>query len=384
MHISLAIGNGFDLNLKLKTNYKDFYEHVQNNKKELFEENIFFKRINKDINYWEEFEIMLGIMTCYHPNEDDFIDEIYKKDFNLNIDEIKSIVKHILADFEDDISYETYDKSLEEFYTEFKAYISNQEQLVNLSLEDNQKRIHNSTLYFWHDFDDGEQSIFFQKIESELQHTGTFILKFSFLNFNYTSTLKNMIDVIDIDKLEEQWANLIMKKTNKDANVSIEINHYHVHASKDSGMFLGVDNQSQLKTEFFPDSDFRDFLIKPKKIDSYGRGNKNKYISLFQNSHYIYIYGMSLGRTDSTWWSSILESICDQHRDKKAIIHYFSPGFTLDKGSYNFPKNRKTIRDLLLRYDPRIQNLENEELKGDIQNRIIPIANSSIMFNSLS
>ncbi|GED49545.1 hypothetical protein CMA01_19550 [Carnobacterium maltaromaticum] len=382
MDISFAIGNGFDLNLGLKTNYSDFYKHVRLNKKELFENNIFFKRINKDVTYWEEFEIMLGIMTCYNPNETDFVDEIYKRNFKLNRDEISSIVKHIIEGSNDDISFETYDRSLEEFFTEFKAYISNEEKLLNLTLEENQQRIQNSILRFWHDFEEEEQSIFFEKVKSELQHTNTFNLNFSFLNFNYTSTLKNMIDVIDINNLKEQWTKLIKEKTNKEASVSIEINHYHVHASKDSGMFLGVDNQEQLKTEFFPDSDYRDFLIKPKKIEAYGRGNKSKYIRLIRNSHYIYIYGMSLGRTDSTWWTNALDSICERNSRKKVIIHYYANDFILDKGNYSFSKNSKIIRDLLLRYNPLIQDLDDDDLKADIYNSIIPIANSTIMFKS--
>ena len=53
MNITFMIGNGFDLNLNLKTGYKDFYKYYIENTKE----DIISKSIKNNYELWADLEL---------------------------------------------------------------------------------------------------------------------------------------------------------------------------------------------------------------------------------------------------------------------------------------------------------------------------------------
>ena len=68
MKITFLIGNGFDLNLGLKTTYKDFYKnYLMTLDSEVINNNVLYKHIDKNIEDWVDFETRLGLFT-FPPN----------------------------------------------------------------------------------------------------------------------------------------------------------------------------------------------------------------------------------------------------------------------------------------------------------------------------
>lgn len=73
MNILFMIGNGFDLNLGLKTSYSDFYEYY----KSLPSENIFIENLkneisNEEICDWSDLELALGKYSSKVESEEEY------------------------------------------------------------------------------------------------------------------------------------------------------------------------------------------------------------------------------------------------------------------------------------------------------------------------
>ncbi len=78
MNITFLIGNGFDLNLGLKTSYQDFLDYYLKNTNNDTEIIKYFKNIIKeeqenDIDTWADAEIFLGKITEKFDDADKFL-----------------------------------------------------------------------------------------------------------------------------------------------------------------------------------------------------------------------------------------------------------------------------------------------------------------------
>lgn len=384
MNFTFVIGNGFDINLGLKTKYTDFYEYIERNN--LLEDNMFFEKIRENVEYWEDFEKMLGIMTCFHKDITIFKNRINNCGFNISVAESEKLAKHLIGDGTEKVTWIKYNQDLKNFYTEFKKYLESEESRVEILENETSRKINNSLLYFWKDFEEEEQKKFFESIQRSLDtqiwngNDKILDLTFEFLNFNYSSTLENMLNCINLEMLEMTWIKLLKSKLNVSYNIKLTIktNHYHVHANKDSGMFLGVDNVSQLYEDFFPDIDMMDTIIKPYKIDDYIDGNTDKYRNILEKSDYVYIFGMSIGITDLTWWKICIELILKN--SAIIVIHYFENDFRIHVSDYEYTTNKDKIRRMLLMYDDTFDKIVDRRARRKIKNGVIPISNSQIMF----
>jgi len=72
MNITFLIGNGFDLNLKLKTRYSDFYEYyIENDPNDLLS-----KSIKSDYEMWSDLELGIGkfLETIDEGQVEEFLD----------------------------------------------------------------------------------------------------------------------------------------------------------------------------------------------------------------------------------------------------------------------------------------------------------------------
>lgn len=77
LNILYVIGNGFDLNLGLKTSYKDFYDHyhsIESSKKDI---DLLKKDLSDNYNNWADLELALGSYTEKLESSDVF-DEVFE------------------------------------------------------------------------------------------------------------------------------------------------------------------------------------------------------------------------------------------------------------------------------------------------------------------
>lgn len=111
-----------------------------------------------------------------------------------------------------------------------------------------------------------------------------------------------------------------------------------MHGTTENDMVLGVNDESQIqKPEIFENygDEYKNDLIKQRTNEMNGANIDSKCGKILNESHLIYIYGMSLGATDALWWGRIMELLVS-HENVQVIIHaYNAPPSQLLKRAFH-------------------------------------------------
>ena len=266
MNITFLIGNGFDLNLGLKTTYHNFLDYyylkiidddndnIKNFKKIIEEER------TKGIDTWADAEISLGRITEKFDDVDKFLE------------------------------------CFEDFCLKLSYYLENEQNKVNYELH-KEDIIKNFEFIFYNLkflIDSNYQKHFPNLIKDKAN-----LHKFNFINLNYTNTLDNFLKMFS------------------------NINYVKIHNSLDEHIILGLADNSQIENkEFLKNRTFAELLIK-KSWDDYLGNNKYEIASNYiQNSDIVILYGVSLGETDKYLWKEIHNWLISNPY-KKLIIYNF-------------------------------------------------------------
>ena len=322
MNITFMIGNGFDINLGLATQYKDFidiYRNIQVQDDEIIQK---FKKniINCDLPLWSNAEMAFGKQTsCINDN----------------------------------FSVEDYCYCHSHFCTALAEYLKVEQKKLELSkeklpviAENFSKAVNNLTIGF--------RAVPKGQIQSLISCYSSGI-SFNFIDFNYTNTL-----------------DLLCSHTNRLAGWKQHGNHnnsmgklIHVHGTVEKDMVLGVHDESQISnTECFKSYDtyYMAQLIK-SQTDIINEENTYKQtLQVLASSHLIYVYGMSLGDTDKFWWEKICHML-KQSGELRVILH-----------CYEAPEN-ELLRTDIKRFEDKqrnklfkLGNVEKEQ-RGSLQSR---------------
>lgn len=269
MRVTFLIGNGFDLNLGLRTTYKDFLENkylidYKNEKdpviKKFKEFIINSKGQSEDVgfgaNYWKDVEIAFGEST----NSQDLFQNGYE-----------------------------WQKCYDSFCDELLEYLKEEENKINC--EKLAQLFFNDIQNFYDKLfiDDaiGAQGI----VKSEIKNC-----EFNFIDFNYTLIIDRLVEFND----------KFLQNDNSIGKV------YHIHGDLNSGIILGVDNVGQVKNRSIFDPlgsySLRHF-VKPTSMDIKIPNIKNNAYRTIKASDIIIVYGCSLGDTDKTWRDYLCECI---------------------------------------------------------------------------
>lgn len=273
MIITFLIGNGFDVNLGLKTRYCDFYKYyvntdssnkslaVQRFKKEI---DIFIKNdTKKDDNLidWRDLEVALGKWTANLKAED--VQPLY---FDI-IDNLKEYLEKESRFFD----AEAFDGDL------FAKYLLN-------PVDGNFNRIQKeSLLRFWSRFLGSDDAI-------------------NIINFNYTHT---------IEALSGSKGGRLLLGNNFAGRKTILNPIYHIHQSlSDEEILVGLNDISQLgNKEFRDNSHICNLLIKPKTNELLGTGIDRDCEQIIANTNLFVLFGTSVGITDKKWWNAICKKL---------------------------------------------------------------------------
>lgn len=283
MNLTFLVGNGFDVGMGLKSKFEDFY------KSDIFknEKGIIYDLIKGDSIYnWSDFELSLGKCTS----------EIKESQFEEFFD----------SKMRFDINFKNYMKIEEKNHSYIKGYqdkiINNFENvLLNLEVETDDDILKNNILYYDRD---------------------TVII--DFIIFNYTEIFTESV---------YKSLNLYNKKMircGKNNFSYIKINNpIHIHGSlydMNHMNIIGVDREIQILNVQLFDEKFvektKPLLIKPYSNKYMGKKITDQCIDIIKNSNIIMIYGMSLGKTDETWWKNIAEWLIDSVNNLLFIFYY--------------------------------------------------------------
>ena len=325
MNITFFIGNGFDLNLGLKTSYKDFYLYF----KQKYPENIIAKEINIEDALWADLELAIGEFVSACKSEEEYDSLLNAKE------EMDLCLINYLRIENDKFSIIDADK----LSTNFKN------SLLNINQDFNPLNIKQF-----------EQSL---KIP-EPNH-------YIFINFNYTDTVDRIINCVNT-----KFKPFNVRKISNFHYNDVLQTPLHIHGTLNGNMVLAVNDRTQIKTDLDLPTYKINYLIKSSLNDELGLDNNNRLSSIILNSKYICIFGMSIGQTDKKWWSQVLKWLLNG-KDKK-LIYYAKNSQTTNRTAMAINRAERTAKQDLLR---KLGYIETD-IPEALLKQIIVVFNSSI------
>lgn len=325
MKIVYLLGNGFDINLGLKTRYTDFYEYYlkkdsKNNIIEKLKSNIFDNVVN-----WSDLELALGQYTSSFESVLEF-DNVYEDLLNGLCDYLnEESKKYDFSNLKNEVFFTDLCKP--EFFlkpgdiNEFKEY-KNQ-------------------------WGSSERNI-------------------SIINFNYTNTLEKITDALDLKQYIAVFNGIPFYL--KDL--------IHVHGSTDERTILGVNDITQIGNEnFHKENDIIEALIKTESNDKQKHLDDKKCQNLINSADIICIFGCSLGETDKFWWNLIGKNL---KRGIKVVI-FFRAEEQNPRFQHKILRLERKIRSLFL----SMSDLSDEEYEIFGKNVYIKINAEIFQLNNI-
>lgn len=269
MNIVFMIGNGFDLNLGLKTSYQSFYDfYTKKDLKDLLDERVIEElknNIKSDIETWSNLELSLGQYTSSLVSEND-VDAI--------IFDIVDKLCVYLEKEQDKIDYSQLDRKV------FFDDLLNPEQYLPQR-------------------DQNELMAWKQKWNNNPK------IDLHILTFNYTKTIEKIIgkEIFNIDIGLKNNKTVILK--------GVE----HIHGFIDERPVLGVNGVDQIRNEEFRQSqEVIEVIVKPIYNQELGHTRDDYCVQQINNANLICVFGSSIGETDKKWWSEIGNRVGDACR----------------------------------------------------------------------
>jgi len=290
MNITFMIGNGFDINLGLKTSYADFMAHYLSQPSSSSVISRFKQSIARELPTWTDVEIAIGQCTR------DFFGENAGGDFMACYDDL---------------------------YDCLAAYLSQQEaHAESISIEQQREGL----IYALQSWQEGFRASRSRTIADRLRPLGGGYT-YNFITFNYTRTIDSCIEAA-------QHAHLGSRLTVTGDFPNKLGRSVHVHGYTNKDMILGVNDESQLANPLILMDRVvfeRDRIVKQKANRLFEEGTDELAHSVLRDSDLVYIYGMSLGKTDKLWWQRLgmlmaekphVQVIIYAHDAPKDDLHY--------------------------------------------------------------
>ncbi len=319
-NITFIIGNGLDIAFELKTQYRDFYAHIELTQPH--PNNRIYKAIQDSPESWGDFELALGQYTRY-------VDNLAEKD-----------IKNESVSLHDE---------LEEIRDDLAEYISNE---VEKNIISDTSRMNADGFY--------AELVYGQKDKiASLMEQG--VKKFDFITLNYTDTLERLL------------TNSQPLFNNNQINRGSVL---HIHGDLVENMTLGVSEESQLSSAMSGAE--RDDLIKPNLIYSMTDGRIEAMESMLGSSMIAVLFGTSIGETDKYIWERLVDWL-KVHPGRYIIIHQHDNDYTesVRRSSRRQKQFTNRVKDNLLLH----AGLDGNAMES-LRDRIFIIFNSDKVFKN--
>lgn len=314
MNIVFIVGNGFDLNLGLKTSYSDFYDYYL---QQLSPTSV-IRKAKEDIaeekySTWADLERGLG--------------EYSKKCSREDFLQLLGNIRYHLSKYLETITEKTPFVLSDLFLNDLMA----PEQHLEVELRDQLYAYRSNYL------NDGREDVI------------------DIITFNYTFTMEKILNVNQRDSVVA-----IPRLTSRQRYGHI----YHVHGILNKEMAMGVNDINQISNESFrTDDDIVELFVKPEFNDACLNGNNKACETVIINADYIVLFGVSFGDTDSKWWKLIGERLT---KKRCVVINY---SYDNKKDVVNQPNKKRrwakaTVSFLKEHFD--ITDIPEEKLPGAI------------------
>lgn len=256
MKILFIIGNGFDINLGIKSKYSDFYNFYQTVNSNSESINNLKKSISGDLKNWSDLELALG----------DYTENINSTlEFDEMFDDIGDNLAEYLRQEQEKFDFAQVDAS--SFYRD---------------------------LCFPEDFLSKADCI---KLNTYRDNWAKSRWDINIMTLNYTNIIETILD--------NNFENVEIGSHHQ--NIPIKIRGIeHIHGYIDDRMILGVNDITQIKkSDFHSNQEVIEALIKT----NCNKAQKHTVDDLCKNqvetASLICIFGSSIGDTDNYWWELI-------------------------------------------------------------------------------
>lgn len=292
MNITFLIGNGFDLNLGLKTDYRSFIKEYTKDLNEpvIMANDTYYlkKEISKDEDTWANAEIAFGKIT-------------------------QQFVK-------DGKNADLFSDCHEDFCLSLAEYLKQQQGRIDWN--QNSQSIGEAFVNSINSFKSYFPPVETQNINNhESKFAGSYV--FNFVNFNYTDTLYQCINAVKTNKID--IGSRVFANTKQNSRIG---KIYNVNGTVDNYMVFGVNDETQVGDKKLFEgysAEYMGQLIKADTDRLNGQNTYNNVSSLISQSDFIYIYGMSTGITDSRWWEMICEWLVGDNNHQLFIHKHAAP-----------------------------------------------------------
>lgn len=329
MNITFLLGNGFDLNLGLKTQYKDFLKWYLTQPCADKDIESFKAMIQGDIETWSDLERTLGEKTNEVPLSDADVFVKCKMDI---------------------------DRALHTYLSE-----QNREYEIAGSMDDAVKIFSDSLLNAHKHTKQRTQN----KIIGLFNTYSTENRVYNIIDFNYTDYVDKLYNSLK-PTIASRDFNSRTRNDNKGQLV-------HLHGTTNYSMIVGVNDPKQLANESFrTNSRVLDCVIKPQMNYASEDLKDDLAKSILDGTSIFYVFGMSIGVTDKLWWVKI-KNVLLNRIDAMLIIFDYNP-------EYNslFPYTEKGLSDAVVERFFKVAEATEDERKK-IEQRIGVKFNTSMI-----
>ena len=331
MNILFILGNGFDINLGLKTRYQEFYNFYSKSHNSNDSVMKLKDHIGKNTDgYWSDLELALGDYT----NEFKFTE-----DFDEVIDDIRTSLSLYLKKVETDFS---------EFSINTEIFLQDLNYFEKYLIPTDQDKV----IEFKENFQNSNW-------------------RTNVVTFNYTDTIEKINDNLDGDIIGNH---LHSNSTTKLAHV-LNKNVVHIHGLVGDGMILGVNDLSQVSnSELHGNIDIEESIIKPKCNEANGEKSDLYFDQRIEKADIICAFGLSFGDSDKIWWEKIGERL-----RQGCILVIFDRKYDVSKlQKHKLARLRREIKNHFL-----IQTSLPEAVQNSISDRIFVGVNTN-MFQEIT
>ena len=315
MDIVYLIGNGFDRNLDLETDYRSFYKWYV--KEDSNHPAIVKLKAEISGNYenWSDLEAGLGT---------------YFEKLN-SVEDSKEIHKDLLN------ALQRYIAMQDQRFLPQKDYVSNFLNDLFIPYKSLRQNLQNELKRY-----------VFNKNDHIYLHI---------ISFNYTETIERLLQYSGNEMSARSNGSYVRKLR--------DIEHIHGYCDPLKGrMALGLDNETQIKnTELASNRYVVSRFVKPKYNSLYGQDHHKKCLRWINEASFICIFGMSLGLSDETWWHAIGKRL--KSSDAR-LLYFYHEGFELQNNNGpEFQEQIDEVKDSLLSI-LGIENINDQDIRSRI------------------
>lgn len=291
MDLVFLLGNGFDINIGMKTRYCNFYDFYLKQVSSNAIIKTFKNDIQENIEDWADLELRLG----------EYLEHLQENEAILIYNDL---VKNL------------------------QIYIQSEEERHSYGIDSNliRKDLISPENYL--------RYVDSQFIKSNWKKDNE-NWRVRIISFNYTKSLEKLI-AFNNERIVIETVNGHQRYID-----AVE----HIHGFTNNRMTLGVNDSKQIRNQNLRDCKkiIRRF-VKPECNNTYGLNHSDKCANWINAAQIICLYGLSLGETDKIWWNRVAKRLIN---NATLIIFYYDKDFQEIAGP-DYEDKADDIRDLFL------------------------------------